>query len=43
MIIRKGKDEEDDGNHGDIDEVNNDKDTPSKSNENMDTKIAKTI
>ena len=43
MIIRKRKDEEDDGNHDDIDEVNNDKDTPSKSTENMDNKTAKTI
>ena len=43
MIIRKRKDEEDNDNHDDIDEVNNDKDTPSKSTENMDNKIAKMI
>lgn len=43
MIIRKRKDEEDDDIHDDIDEINNNKDTPSKSTENMDNKIAKTI
>ena len=43
MIIRKRKDEEDDDNHDEIGEVNNDKDTPSKSTENMDTKIARMI
>jgi hypothetical protein len=40
MMIRKRKDEDDD-NHDEMCEVNNDKDTPSKSTENMDTKIAK--
>ena len=43
MTIRKRKGEEEEDNHDDIDEVNNDKDTPSKSTENMDNKIAKTI
>jgi hypothetical protein len=43
MMIRKRKDEEEDDNHDEISEVNNDKDTPSKSTENMDTKIAKMI
>jgi hypothetical protein len=42
-MIRKRKDEEDDANQDDINNVNNDKDTPSKNTENMDTKIAKTI
>ena len=42
MMMRKRKDEDDD-NHDEISEVNNDEDTPSKSTENMDTRIAKMI
>ena len=43
MMIRKRIGEEDDVNHDEICEVNNDKDTPSKSTENIDTKIARMI
>ncbi len=43
MMIRKRIDEEDDVNHDEISKVNNDKDSPSKSTENMDTKIVKMI
>jgi hypothetical protein len=43
MMIRKRKDEEDNVNQDDMSNVNNDKDTPSKNTENMDTKIAKMI
>jgi hypothetical protein len=42
-MIRKRKDEEDDANQDDISNVHNDKGTPSKNTENMDTKIAKVI
>ena len=40
---RKRKDEEDNVNQDDISNVNNNKDTPSKNTENMDTKIVKMI
>ena len=42
-MITKRKDEEEDDNHNDTSEVNKDEDTPSKSTENKDTKIAETI
>ena len=42
-MIRKRKDEEVDVSQDDISNVNNDKDTPSKNTENMDTKIGKVI
>ena len=43
MMIRKRKDKEEEDNHDDIDGVNDDKDTPSKSTEKRDNKIVKTI
>ena len=42
-MITKRKDEEEDDNLDDTSEVNKDEDTPSKSTENKDTKIAETM